>query len=110
MRDFAEQEVRPVAEELDRRSRFPYEIVAKLAELGLMGMPFPQEYGGGGADNLSYALAVEELGARGLLGGDHDGRPHVARHLADLRFRLARSRSSSGCRSSAAARSSAPSG
>ncbi|MEA2497234.1 MAG: short-chain 2-methylacyl-CoA dehydrogenase [Thermoleophilaceae bacterium] len=61
-RDFAQQEVKPVAEELDRTKSFPYEIVAKLAELGLMGMPFPEEYGGGGTDNLSYALAIEELG------------------------------------------------
>jgi short/branched chain acyl-CoA dehydrogenase len=61
-RDFAQQEVRPVAEELDRTKSFPYEIVAKLGELGLMGMPFPEEYGGAGAENLSYALAIEELG------------------------------------------------
>jgi alkylation response protein AidB-like acyl-CoA dehydrogenase len=61
VRDFARQEVRPVAEELDRTKAFPYEIVAKLGELGLMGIPFPEEYGGGGADTLSYALAVEEL-------------------------------------------------
>ena len=61
VRDFADGEVRPVAEELDREKRFPYEIVAKLGELGLMGIPFPEEYGGGGADNLSYALVIEEL-------------------------------------------------
>jgi short-chain 2-methylacyl-CoA dehydrogenase len=61
-RDFAQQEVKPVAEELDRTKSFPYEIVGKLAELGLMGMPFPEEYGGAGAENLSYALAIEELG------------------------------------------------
>jgi short/branched chain acyl-CoA dehydrogenase len=60
-RDFARNEVRPVAEELDREHRFPYEIVAKLAELGLMGIPYSEEYGGGGADTLSYALVVEEL-------------------------------------------------
>src|SRR5919109_593689 len=60
-RDFADGEVRPVAEELDREKRFPYEIVEKLGGLGLMGMPFPQEYGGGGTDNVSYAIAVEEL-------------------------------------------------
>jgi short-chain 2-methylacyl-CoA dehydrogenase len=60
-RDFAEGEVRPVAEELDREKRFPYEIVAKLGKLGLMGIPYPEEHGGGGADNLSYALAIEEL-------------------------------------------------
>jgi short/branched chain acyl-CoA dehydrogenase len=61
VRDFARGEVAPVAEELDRTKSFPYEIVAKLGELGLMGIPFPQEYGGGGADTLSYVLAVEEL-------------------------------------------------
>jgi alkylation response protein AidB-like acyl-CoA dehydrogenase len=62
VRDFANGEVRPVAEELDREKRFPYEIVAKLGGLGLMGIPYPEEYGGGGADNLSYAIAIEELG------------------------------------------------
>jgi short-chain 2-methylacyl-CoA dehydrogenase len=61
VRDFARQEVAPVAEELDRTKAFPYELVAKMGELGLMGIPFPEEYGGGGADTLSYALAVEEL-------------------------------------------------
>jgi short/branched chain acyl-CoA dehydrogenase len=61
VRDFAEGEMRPVAEELDRDKRFPYEIVRKLGELGLMGIPYPEEFGGGGADNLSYAIAVEEL-------------------------------------------------
>ena len=50
-----------MAEELDRTKAFPYEIVAKLGELGLMGIPFPEEYGGGGGDTLSYALCVEEL-------------------------------------------------
>ena len=49
VRDFARGEVAPVAEELDRTKAFPYEIVAKMAELGLMGIPFPEEYGGGGA-------------------------------------------------------------
>ena len=61
VRDFARNEVAPVAEELDRTKAFPYEIVAKLGELGLMGIPFPEEYGGGGGDTLSYALCVEEL-------------------------------------------------
>ena len=61
MRDFAEGEVAPVAEELDRTKSFPYEIVAQLGELNLMGIPFPEEYGGGGGDTLAYALAVEEL-------------------------------------------------
>jgi short/branched chain acyl-CoA dehydrogenase len=61
VREFAEGEVAPVAEELDRRKAFPYEIVAQLGKLNLMGIPFPQEYGGGGGDSLAYALAVEEL-------------------------------------------------
>lgn len=61
VRDFARSEVAPVAEELDRTKAFPYELVEKMADLGLMGIPFPEEYGGGGADTLSYALAVEEL-------------------------------------------------
>ena len=61
VRDFARSEVAPVAEELDRTKAFPYEIVQKMADLDLMGIPFPEEYGGGGGDILSYALAVEEL-------------------------------------------------
>jgi short-chain 2-methylacyl-CoA dehydrogenase len=61
VREFAEGEVAPVAEELDRTKSFPYEIVAKLGALNLMGIPFPEEYGGGGGDTLAYALAVEEL-------------------------------------------------
>ncbi len=61
VRSFAEERVAPVAAELDREHRFPYDLVAELAELGLMGMPVPEEYGGGGADTLSYAIAVEEL-------------------------------------------------
>jgi alkylation response protein AidB-like acyl-CoA dehydrogenase len=61
VRDFARNEVAPRAAELDEQKQFPYELVGKLGELGLMGIPFPSEYGGGGADTLSYALAVEEL-------------------------------------------------
>jgi alkylation response protein AidB-like acyl-CoA dehydrogenase len=61
VREFAQGEVAPVAEELDRTKSFPYEIVAKLGALNLMGIPFPEEYGGGGGDTLAYALAVEEL-------------------------------------------------
>jgi alkylation response protein AidB-like acyl-CoA dehydrogenase len=60
-RDFAEQEVAPVAEELDREKKFPYEIVKKLGDLGFMGIPFPEEYGGAGADTVAYAVVVEEL-------------------------------------------------
>ena len=61
VRGFAVDRVAPVAEELDRESRFPYELVAEMAELGLMGIPFPEELGGAGGDTLAYAIAVEEL-------------------------------------------------
>jgi short-chain 2-methylacyl-CoA dehydrogenase len=61
VREFAEERVAPIAEELDREHRFPYDLVEQMAELGLMGMPIPEEYGGGGTDTLSYAIAVEEL-------------------------------------------------
>jgi len=61
VRDFAVSEVAPVAGELDRTKSFPYEIVSRMAELGLMGIPYAEEYGGSGGDTLSYAIAVEEL-------------------------------------------------
>jgi short/branched chain acyl-CoA dehydrogenase len=61
VREFAEQRVAPVAEELDREHRFPTELVAEMAELGLLGMTIPEAYGGGGTDVVSYAIAIEEL-------------------------------------------------
>ena len=61
VREFANEKVAPVAEELDRESRFPYDLVAELGALGLMGLPIPEEYGGAGGDTVSYALAIEEL-------------------------------------------------
>jgi alkylation response protein AidB-like acyl-CoA dehydrogenase len=61
VREFAEQEIAPVAEELDRTHSFPYDIVRRLGELDLMGIPFPEKYGGAGGDSLAYALVVEEL-------------------------------------------------
>ena len=61
VRDFAVERIAPVAEELDREHRFPYELVKEMAELGLMGMTIPEEYGGAGTDTVSYAIAVEEL-------------------------------------------------
>src|SRR6202167_3554305 len=62
-RDFAAREVAPKAAELDKSGRWPTEIVAKMAELGLLGVGIPQEHGGAGMDNLSYALAMEEISA-----------------------------------------------
>ena len=60
-RDFAQNEVKPLAEEMDREEAFPYDLVRKLAAMGFMGLPFPEKYGGAGADTVSYALAVMEL-------------------------------------------------
>jgi alkylation response protein AidB-like acyl-CoA dehydrogenase len=61
VRTFARDRVQPVAAELDREGRFPYELVAELGELGLMGIPIPERFGGAGGDTVSYALAIEEL-------------------------------------------------
>ena len=61
VRDFAEREIAPQAGELDRTKAFPYAIVAQLGALGWMGIPFPEEYGGAGADTLAYVLTIEEL-------------------------------------------------
>ena len=61
-RDFAKEVVAPAAEELDRKHRFPYEIVRQMGEMGLFGLPFGEEWGGAGGDFLSYCLAIEEIG------------------------------------------------
>ena len=61
IKEFAETEIAPIAEELDAEAKYPYETVAKLGSLGVMGMPFPAEYGGAGTDYLTYIMAVEEL-------------------------------------------------
>ena len=61
IRAFAEEEVKPIAFMLDQQNEFPTEAIAKFGEMGLMGIPFPKEYGGAGLDALSYAIAVEEL-------------------------------------------------
>ena len=60
-REFAENEVKPLAEQIDEEERFPMETVEKMAKLGMMGIYFPKQYGGAGADVLAYAMAVEEL-------------------------------------------------
>src|SRR5437660_5087355 len=60
-RDFAKQEIKPITEEIDATGSFPYEVMRKMGELGLLGLPFPEEYGGAGADFLSYCLAIEEI-------------------------------------------------
>ena len=83
VREFAEQRVAPVAEELDREHRFPYELVEELAGLGLMGLPIPEEWGGAGGDTISYAIAIEELARIDSSVVHHGRRAHVARHDAD---------------------------
>ena len=65
-REFATKEVEPIAEQVDRDGIFPAATMRRLAELDLTGIPYPAEYGGGGADYVSYALVIEEL-ARALL-------------------------------------------
>lgn len=61
IREFSEEEVAPGALERDRKKEFPLDIFKKLADLGMMGLPFPEEYGGAGADTVSFAIVVEEL-------------------------------------------------
>ena len=60
-RDFAETEVKPLAQETDETEQFPAETVAKMAKYGFMGIPVPKEYGGQGCDPLTYTMCVEEL-------------------------------------------------
>lgn len=60
-RDFAQGEIRPRAAELDREQKFPYDIIASMARLGLMGLTLPEEYGGSGGDFVAYNLALEEI-------------------------------------------------
>ncbi|MBU4385643.1 MAG: acyl-CoA dehydrogenase family protein, partial [Actinobacteria bacterium] len=61
VREFALAEIIPRAEEMDEACEFPYDIIAKMADLGLMGLPFPEEYGGSGADMVSFVIALEEI-------------------------------------------------
>ncbi len=74
-RDFAQNEVKPLAAEIDEQERFPWETVEKMGKLGMMGVYFPKKYGGGGADVLSYAMLVEELakvcGATSIIVSSH---------------------------------------
>lgn len=75
IREFAEEEVAPGALERDKQKKFPFDIFKKLADLGMMGLPFPEEYGGGGADAISFAIVTEELsracGSTGLTYSAH---------------------------------------
>ncbi|MGG3923959.1 acyl-CoA dehydrogenase family protein [Geobacillus thermodenitrificans] len=62
VRDFAEKEIAPYAAKWDEEAYFPREVFRKMGELGLLGLPFPESYGGAGGDTISYAIAVEEIG------------------------------------------------
>ena len=110
VREFAREEVAPVAGELDRTKAFPYELVAKMAALGWMGIPFPEDVGGAGGTTLQYAIAVEELTridssvAITLCAHTSLGTQPIYLYGSDEQRRA------SGCRSCARARSSAPSG
>lgn len=61
VREFAQNELAPIAKEIDQEARFPHESVEKMAELGLMGIPWPEEYGGTGMDTMALVIAIEEL-------------------------------------------------
>ena len=61
VRDFAEREIAPIADEMERKAEFPHEVIRKAASLGFLGVPFPEEVGGTGLDSLAYAITVEEL-------------------------------------------------
>src|SRR5581483_11939309 len=63
-REFADGEVEPIAEAIDREARFPHETVKRMGELGLMGIAVPERWGGGGADTVSYVLALAEIARR----------------------------------------------
>jgi alkylation response protein AidB-like acyl-CoA dehydrogenase len=69
VRDFTEKEIAPIAANIDKSDEFPVDLFAKMGEQGLLGLPYPEEYGGGGADTISQALAVEQVGrASGSVG------------------------------------------
>ena len=82
IREFAQEEVKPIAFMLDQENKFPDEAINKLADMGMMGIPYPKEYGGAGLDIMSYVIAVEELsrvdGGTGVILSAHKiGRAHV---------------------------------
>lgn len=80
-KEFAENEVKPLAQEVDETEHFPEETVAKMQKLGFMGIPVPKEYGGQGCDPLTYIMCVEELskvcGTTGVIVSAQIGRAHV---------------------------------
>ncbi len=84
--EFVDEEVKPRAAEIDETDEFPWDLVVEMAELGLMGMPFPEEYGGAGLDYHCYAMALEEI-SRKRRTRDRRRRTHLAGLQHDLRVR-----------------------
>ena len=82
IRAFAETEVKPNAIVMDQESKFPAEAIRQLGKMGLMGIPYPKEYGGAGLDAMSYAIAVEELSRVGRRHRRYPLRPCVPGYLA----------------------------
>src|SRR6187402_2698747 len=78
VRDFAERRIAPVADELERKGEFPMDIIREAGELGLLGVPYPEDIGGSGLDSLAYAITVEELsrvsGSVGIIVSAHTSR------------------------------------
>ena len=97
VRDFAEREIAPVADEMERRGEFPHEIIRKAAGLGLLGVPYPEEVGGTGLDSLAYAITVEELSRVSRQRRDHRQRPHQPRLRPALHLAGTESRRSATC-------------
>ena len=93
VRAFARDEVAPVAKRLDDSQEFPWENVRKMGELGLLGIPWPEELGGAGLDIISFIDRDRGARARRRVALDHDLGAHDARHLADRELRHARRRS-----------------
>ena len=98
VREFAEAEVAPAAGELDRTKSFPYEIVAKMAELGWMGIPFPESVGRRRRHDAAVRDRRRGADPGRLERGDHAVRPHLAGDPADLPVRLRGAEGRSGCR------------
>ena len=61
VREFAEREIKPLASDIDKQKKFPWELIRKMGKMGLMGLTVPQEYGGAGCDRISYVIAIEEI-------------------------------------------------
>ena len=95
VREFAQAEIAPRAREIDEKSEFLRDIFQKMGLLGLMGLPFPEEYGGAGADTISYALAVEEIAfASGSVATNYNAHISLGAHRSI--FLAAKNRNKSG--------------